>query len=52
MPGPDIAIRKTGIVSPRTLVLNADKAAADLPQHFIEALKDPKEHLTVIIERL
>ncbi len=51
-PGPEVVIRKTDFISPRTLVIKADKAAADLPRHFIEALKDPKESLTVTVERL
>ena len=52
VPGPEIVIRKTDFLSPRTLVIKADKAAADLPRHFIQALKDPKEQLTVTVERL
>lgn len=51
-PGPDLIIRKDTMFSPGTLVFNADKAAADLPKHFLEALKDPKEHVTVVVERL
>jgi len=52
VPGPEVVIRKTDFISQRTLVINADRAAVDLPRHFIEALKDPKEPLTVTIERL
>jgi hypothetical protein len=52
VPGPEIVIRKNAIVSPHTLVVKADKAAADLPRHFIEALKNPEEQVTVIIERI
>ena len=52
VPSPEIVIRKTDFVSPRTLVLKADKAAADLPRPMIQTLKNPEEHLTVIVERL
>lgn len=52
VPGPEVVIRKTDFISLRTLVIKADRAAVDLPRHFIQALKDPKEALTVTIERL
>ena len=50
--GPELVIRKTDFVSPRTLVINADKAASDFARNFVLALKDPKEQLTVTVERL
>lgn len=52
VPGPEVVIRKTDFISPRTLVLKADKSAADFSRQFVNALKDPKEQLTVIVERL
>ncbi|HYB59560.1 MAG TPA: DUF371 domain-containing protein [Candidatus Acidoferrales bacterium] len=35
----DTVIRKSAFVSGRTLMINADKAAADLDRHFIDKLK-------------
>ncbi len=52
IPGPEIIVRKNGFVSPHTLAINADKAAADFSKQFISALKDPKAELKVIIERI
>jgi uncharacterized protein len=37
----EIVIRKSGFVSPRTLALNADVAAKDMPRSLAERLKDP-----------
>lgn len=51
-PGPEVVIRKTDFLSPRTLILNADKAAADFSRQFMALLKNPEEHLDVTIERL
>ncbi len=51
-PAPHIIIRKDSLVSPQTLLIHADKAAADLPKKFIDLLKSPEAKLTVIIERL
>jgi len=51
VPGPDIVVRKTDFVSPRTLVMNADKAAADFSRKFVDALKNPETHVDVTIER-
>jgi hypothetical protein len=35
----DTVIRKSAFVSGRTLMINADKAAADLDRHFVDKLK-------------
>lgn len=52
VPGPEAVIRKTGFASPRTLLINADKSAADLSRKLIAVLKNPEEALTVTVERL
>ena len=38
----DIVIRKSDFTCPRTLMINADKAARDLDQNLIEDLKNEK----------
>jgi uncharacterized protein len=38
----EIVIRKSTFVSPRTLALNADAAAKDLPRRMVEDLRDPR----------
>jgi hypothetical protein len=52
MPGNDIIIRKGPQMSPSTLIVNADKSAGDLSKKMIELLKNPEEHIVVILERL
>jgi hypothetical protein len=52
MPGPEVIVRKGNNPSPHTLMLNADKAAADFSRKFIETLKNPETHLVVQVERL
>ena len=52
VPGPEFIIRKTDALSPHTLMVNADKAAADFSRRFVDALKNPETHLTVLIERI
>jgi hypothetical protein len=51
-PGAEVVVRKTDFVSSRTLMLNADKAAADFARPFVALLKNPEEHLDVTVERL
>ncbi len=36
----DIVIRKSSFVCDRTLAINADKAASDVPSHIVDLLKD------------
>lgn len=36
----DIVIRKSSFVCDRTLAINADKAASDIPSHIVALLKD------------
>jgi hypothetical protein len=45
----DIVCRKSSFVSERTLMVNANKAAADIDRRIIQALKDPKKEVLVTI---
>ena len=45
----DIVIRKSNFVSERTLMINADKSAADLDRELIANLKRP-EDIIIIVE--
>ena len=45
----DIVCRTSGYVCPRTLMINADKAARDLDSDLIEDLKNEKEMEVTII---
>lgn len=38
----EMVIRKSTFVSPRTLALNADAAAKDLPRKMVESLRNPE----------
>ncbi|MEM4240430.1 MAG: DUF371 domain-containing protein [Candidatus Woesearchaeota archaeon] len=52
LPGADVIIRKGPQCSPGTLLINADKSAADLSKRMIELLKNPEERMIVTVERL
>ena len=43
----DMVVRKSGFVSDRTLMVHADRAAADLPRSFVELLRDPRRKVLV-----
>jgi uncharacterized protein len=43
----DIVVRKSGFVSDRTLMVHADRAAADLPRSLVELLQDPGRKVLV-----
>ncbi len=43
----DLVIRKSTYVSNRTLMINADKAASDLPRHFIKRLTSASTNIHV-----
>ncbi|TMI55058.1 DUF371 domain-containing protein [Candidatus Bathyarchaeota archaeon] len=43
----DIVIRKSGFISDRTLMVHADRAAADIPRSFVELLQDPRRKVLV-----
>ena len=45
----DMVVRKSGFTSGRTLMIGADKAAADLNRGFVEKLKK-SENITIIVE--
>ena len=45
----DIVIRKSDFISERTLMINADKSAADLDREFIANLKRPGD-IAIIVE--
>jgi Uncharacterized protein conserved in archaea len=44
-----MVVRKSGFTSGRTLMIGADKAAADLDRGFVEKLKK-SENITIIVE--
>ncbi|WP_232215811.1 DUF371 domain-containing protein [Archaeoglobus veneficus] len=46
----DIVVRKSDYVCGRTLIIKADKAAADLSREMVRLLKDPSTELHFIIE--
>ena len=46
----DIVCRKSSFISERTLMVRADKAAADIDRRIIQALKDPKKEIYVTIQ--
>ena len=43
----DIVVRRSGFVSDRTLMVHADRAAADLPRSLVELLHDPGRRILV-----
>jgi uncharacterized protein len=46
----EMVIRKSTFVSPRTLALNADTAAKDLPRKLVESLRNPETRGLLRIE--
>lgn len=46
----EMVIRKSTFVSPRTLALNADAAAKDLPRKMVESLRNPETRGLLRIE--
>lgn len=45
----DLVIRRSGFVSDRTLMIHADKSAADLPRGMVRLLQDPRNSVTIDI---
>jgi len=43
----DIVVRKSGFLSERTLMVHADRVAADLPRSLVELLQDPGRKILV-----
>ncbi len=48
----DIVVRKSNFVSDRTLMVKADKAAADIPREMVQLLRNPAQKVTVEISTL
>ena len=45
----DLVIRRSGFVSDRTLMIQADKSAIDLPRGMVRLLQDPSSTVTIEI---
>lgn len=45
----EIVVRKTGFISDRTLMVNADRSASDVPREMVRLLQDPGCRVTVEI---
>ena len=45
----DLVVRKSNFICGRTLAINADKSAADLPRSFINSLHSPEARLRMKI---
>jgi hypothetical protein len=43
----DMVVRKSGFISDRTLMVEANRAAADIPRSFVELLQDPSRRVLV-----
>ena len=43
----EFVIRKSGFVSDRTLMVHANRAAADIPRSFVRLLQDPTRRILV-----
>jgi uncharacterized protein len=43
----DFVIRKSGFVSDRTLMVHANRSAADIPRPFVRLLQDPAQKVLV-----
>jgi len=48
----DLVIRKSRFMCGRTLVIEADKAAGDLPRTFVASLRDPAAEIRISVEVL
>ena len=46
----DMVVRKSGFLSDRTLMVHADRAAADLPRSLVELLQDPGRKVMVELD--
>ena len=45
----EIVVRKSGFISDRTLLINADKAARDVPRSLVRLLQNPEQVVTIEI---
>lgn len=43
----EFVVRKSGFVSDRTLMVHANRAAADIPRSFVRLLQDPTQRILV-----
>lgn len=43
----DLVVRKSTYVSNRTLMINADRAASDLPREFVQSLNSPSSTIHI-----
>jgi len=48
----DTVVRKSDFISDRTLFVNADKSASDIPREMVEALRDPTRAVTIEISAI
>ncbi len=48
----DIVVRRSGFASDRTLMVKADKAAADIPRDFVQLLRNPAQKIMIEITAL
>ena len=46
----EFVIRKSGFISDRTLMVHANRAAADIPRPFVRLLQDPTQRILVKLE--
>jgi hypothetical protein len=45
-----MVVRKSSYIDDRTLAVNADKAAADLPRKLVEKLQNPKQKARITLK--
>ena len=45
----EMVVRKSSYIDDRTLAVNADKAAADLPRKLVEELRNSKQKVRIIL---
>jgi uncharacterized protein len=48
----EMVIRRTEFVDARTFAIRADKVAKDIDRKLVEAMKDPKAVLIVVVEQM
>jgi hypothetical protein len=41
----EMVVRKSGFISDRTLIVNADKAALDIPRHVVSLMRRPNQQI-------
>jgi hypothetical protein len=46
----DMVVRKSTYIDDRTLAINADKSAVDLPRKLVEKLRNPKQKARIILK--